>query len=170
MRPVNQFCFVVVLALMIPWSSRRRARRQDSRSQMVLDEVAGTCAMSAPSRRHYNSAWRGFFHLGLVGLCLAVPGFPQSSPDVPAAASNSPKSKVPAAMPGNEVCAKCHSEIYATYMTRPMGAVQRSGYGGFSSGRISRSGVGMIRHFGRPENCASSLLRKARWPLLPQLQ
>jgi hypothetical protein len=85
-----------------------------------------------------------FFSLGLVGLCLAVPGFPQSSPDVPAAASNSPKSKVPAATAGNEVCAKCHSAIYATYMTKPMARGSGPATEDFLPGEFRDPGSGVL--------------------------
>jgi hypothetical protein len=70
-------------------------------------------------RRRHNSAWREIFFLGILWLCLALPCLPQSPPNVPAS-DNSLKSKAPAAMPGNEACAKCHSAIYATYITKPM--------------------------------------------------
>jgi hypothetical protein len=95
-----------------PSSSRAQA------AQFPLSEGSrrdrATCAMSGPFRRPHNSAWEIFF-LGIVCFCLAVPCLPQSPPYVPA----------PAAMLGNEACAKCHGAIYATYSTKPV--AQRNG-------------------------------------------
>jgi tetratricopeptide (TPR) repeat protein len=99
--------------------------------------------MSGPFRRRHNSAWCEILFLGIVWFCLAVPCFAQSPPHVPALA-NSLKSNAPAAMLGNEACAKCHSAIYTSYITKPMARGSGEAAQDFLPGEFRDPGSGVL--------------------------
>jgi predicted CXXCH cytochrome family protein len=99
--------------------------------------------MSGSLRQRYNSVWRKVLFVGVVALCLAFSSFPQAPPNV-ALPGNSSKSNAPAAMPGNEACAKCHSVIYATYVTKPMARGSGPATQDFLPGEFRDPGSGVL--------------------------
>jgi tetratricopeptide (TPR) repeat protein len=104
--------------------------------------MAAACTASGRLRRHRNLSCREIIIVGLAGLCCAAPGRPQSQTKVPGTGT-SVKSNAPAATPGNEACAKCHSKIFETYAATPMARGSGSATQGFLPGEFLHTASGV---------------------------
>jgi hypothetical protein len=142
--------FVVPWALMGSSSSLRVFCRTIWALLRSFGATTGVRTACARLRRRWNPACYEIILAGIVALCLAVPGRPQSQTKVPES-STSAKSNVSATPPGNEVCAKCHSKIFETYAATPMARGSGPAAQGFLPGEFlhAASGVHYRVYLGR---------------------
>ena len=77
-----------------------------------------------------------------MGLCCTVPGWAQSGAQIPVTGASA-QSIVPAAPPGNEACAKCHSNIFETYVKTPMARGSGPATQGFLPGEFVHAASGV---------------------------